>query len=90
MYRIGFPGWKIAARLGLPLSMRVHIHFDAEVASYWTTSPDLGGLIVTGQTLDELFKEVQLASPDLIALELGKPAPRTKTTFTPIDHFLPA
>lgn len=90
MYRIGFPGWKIAARLGVPLSLRVRIHFDPEVSSYWTSSPDLGSLIVTGQSLDELFKEVHLATPDLIELELGSPAKLGKTTFTPQDNFLVA
>lgn len=84
MYRIGFPGWKLAARLGVPLSMRVHIHHDADAGSYWTTSPDLGGLIVSGADLDELFSEVHLAAPDLIELELGRPAQVARTTFTPM------
>ncbi|MFM2075645.1 MAG: hypothetical protein RJB34_1950 [Pseudomonadota bacterium] len=90
MYRVGFLGWKITARFGIPLALRVHIHYDPEVSSYWTSSPDLGGLIVTGQTLDELYKEVHLATPDMIALELGKPAPLARTTFTPVDHFVTA
>lgn len=88
MYRVGFPGWKLAARFGVPLSMRVHIHYDPEVSSYWTTSPDLGGLIVTGSTLDELFSEVRLAAPDLIELEIGKAAPLPKATYTPVDNFM--
>lgn len=85
MYRIGFPGWKLAARIGVPLTVRVHIHHDPQASSYWTTSPDLGGLIVTGDTLEELFREVQLAAPDLIELELGRPAQLARTTFTPVD-----
>ena len=80
----------MAARCGVPLTLRVHIHFDADVGSYWTSSPDLGGLIVTGATLDELFKEVELAAPDLIELELGKPALLGRTTFTPVDRFVAA
>ena len=90
MYRIGWLGWKLAARCGFPLTLRVHIHFDPEVSSYWTSSPDLGGLIVTGATLDELFKEVELAAPDLIELELGRPAALARTTFTPVDRIVGA
>ena len=89
-YRVGLPGWKLAARMGVPVSIRVHIHFDPEVASYWTTSPDLGGLIVTGKSLDELYGEVKLAAPDLIELELGKPAPLARTTFMAVDDHLQA
>jgi predicted RNase H-like HicB family nuclease len=85
MYRIGLPGWKLAARIGMPLTLRVYIHHDPKAASYWTTSPDLGGLIVTGNTLDELFREVQLAAPDLIELELGRSAQLARTTFTPVN-----
>jgi predicted RNase H-like HicB family nuclease len=90
MYRIGLPGWKIAARLGIPLSMRVHIHRDPECSGYWTSSPDLRGLIVTGESIDDLFQEVKLAAPDLIELELGKPANIARTTFTPVDNMLAA
>ena len=28
MYRVGLPGWKLAARLNLPLSLRVDVHYD--------------------------------------------------------------
>lgn len=90
MYRVGFPGWKIAARLGIPMSLRVDIHHDDEVNIYWTTSPDLGSLIVEGKTLDDLWKEVQLAAPDLIELELGRPAPKTFTQFNMSDDLLHA
>lgn len=82
-YRVGLPLWRLAGRLGIPLSLRVYIHRDEESASYWTSSPDLGGLIVTGRTLDELVREVELAVPDLLGLELGRPAPQPRTTFVP-------
>lgn len=90
MYRVGLPGWKIAARMGVPLPVRVHIHHDPEAASYWTTSPDLGGLIVSASTLEELFAEVRTAAPDLIELELGRPANLAQTTFTQVDTLQPA
>ena len=70
-YRVGFPGWKVAARLGLPVRLRIYVKFDPEVKSYWTTSPDLPGLTVTGATLDELRSEVRLAAESLFDLELN-------------------
>lgn len=80
MYRVGFPGWKIAARLGVALVVRVQVHYDPEVKSYWTTSPDLPGLVVTGNTLDELLQEAKGGIDGLLEFELqGAPvhaAPR--------------
>jgi len=70
MYRVGLPGWKLAARLNIPLSLRVDVHYDPEVQSYWTTSPDLDGLIVTGHSIDELLKEAKIGMNDLIGLAL--------------------
>lgn len=70
MYRVGFPGWKLAARAGIPLQVRVNVHYDPEVKSYWTTSPDLDGLIVTGNTIDELLHEAKLGIDGLLELAL--------------------
>lgn len=76
MYRVGFPGWKLAARVGVKLSIRVNVHFDPEVKGYWTSSPDLDGLFVTGDTLDELWKEAHIAVPELLEFALGvRPVP---------------
>ena len=70
MYRVGFPGWKIVARFGAPMLVRVDVHYVAEAKSYWTSSPDLKGLVVTGDTLDELFREAKSGINDLMELEL--------------------
>ena len=71
MYRVGFPGWKIAARLGVPMQVRVEVHYDPEVKSYWTTSPDLDGLTVCADTLDELLREAKIGIDELIELSLN-------------------
>jgi predicted RNase H-like HicB family nuclease len=70
MYRVGLPGWKFAARLGVPVSLRVYVHYDAEVKSYWANSPDLDGLVVAGNTLDELQSEAVSACELLLSLHL--------------------
>jgi hypothetical protein len=75
MYRVGFPGWKLAARLGVPLGIRVDVRFDKESHSYWAVSPDLDGLSVSGLTLDELRNEVRGAAIGLLELAIdGQPA----------------
>lgn len=69
-YRVGLPGWRFLARRGVPLSMRVDIHFDPESKTYWANSPDLDGLVVEGQSFDELRSEVQSAT--ILLLELSE------------------
>jgi predicted RNase H-like HicB family nuclease len=71
MYRVGFPGWKIAARFGAQMYIRVNVHFDPEVKSYWTSSPDLTGLVVTGNSLDELIREAKAGIDTLMEIELN-------------------
>lgn len=70
-YRVGMPGWRTLARLGVDLYARVDVHFDADVKSYWAESPDLRGLVVSGNTLEELRAEVAAAGAVLLELELG-------------------
>ena len=85
MYRVGFPGWKIAARFGASIIVRVDVHYDPEVKSYWTSSPDLKGLVVTGNSLDELFREAKAGIDDLMEIELdGRPIDaKPRLSFSP-------
>lgn len=71
MYRVGFPGWKLAGRLGLPLRVRVNAHYDRESKTFWADSPDLDGLIVSGATLDELRVEAIGAAEVLLELAVN-------------------
>ncbi|MDR2925654.1 MAG: DUF1902 domain-containing protein [Azoarcus sp.] len=71
MYRIGLPGWKLLARMGVPMLVRVTVVRDDEAGSYWATSPDLDGLAVCGSTLDELGAEVTGACDVLLELALS-------------------
>lgn len=82
MYRVGFPGWKIAARLGCPTYLRVIVYRDDESDSFWAKSPDLDGMVVAGQNLDEVFREVRLASEVLMDM-----AGATKKARTPEPEF---
>lgn len=78
MYRVGFPGWKLAARVGLPLRVTVMAFKDEESNSYWAKSDDLDGLVVSGASLDELQREVMLAVPTLLQLAVLGSKPRAR------------
>ena len=39
-YRVGWPGWKLAARLGAPLYIRVSVIWDNEVRVFAAQSED--------------------------------------------------
>lgn len=78
MYRVGWPLWKVAARLDVPLLVRVHVHLDKESQSYWADSPDLDGLVVSGKDLDELHQEVVSATN--LLLQAAVDGSRTRDT----------
>ena len=67
MYRVGMPLWKVAARFGIPLKLRVHVHFDQESQTYWADSPDLDGLVVAGDNLPEVQREVLIAADEILS-----------------------
>lgn len=79
MYRVGFPGWKLAARVGIPVLVRIHAHYDAESKSYWADSPDLDGMVVAGGDLDELQQEAIAATGELLSLAMTSKSPHVQT-----------
>ena len=70
MYRVGLPGWKLAAKLGVPVRLRVNITQDLEANVYVAESPGLDGLIVEGHTLDDIKAEALAAAGTLLGMEL--------------------
>lgn len=77
MYRVGFPGWKIAARFNVPLLLRIVVIEDKEAGVFVATSPDLEGLVVEVPTMDQMFKEVYSCVEMLLAEQLKSP-PKTR------------
>lgn len=60
-YRVGFPGWKIAARLGLPLKVLVKVVYDRQTGYMTASSEDFlpqAGIVAEAKTWDELVREV--------------------------------
>lgn len=74
-YRIGFPFWKVAARIGIPLKLRVNVLFDEEAQVFVATSHDLPGLVAEARTIDELFAEVNGSIEDLLTEALHRRPP---------------
>lgn len=64
---MGFPGWRVAANLGLPIKVKVDVCHDKEAGVYFAVSDDIG-LSVEAESLDALVKEVHAALPELLGL----------------------
>lgn len=58
MYRVGNPFWRLFAKLGVPLVVRVEVLFDPQAHVYVATSPDLRGLVAEAKTKEELINAV--------------------------------
>jgi len=72
MYTVGWPLWKLLARLGVPLRFTLVVHFDVESKTFWANSPDIDGLVVSGEDLQEVQREAALAAELLLELQLHK------------------
>lgn len=70
MYTIGLPFWKQLARLGVSLKLRIDVIHDEEAGVFVATSEDLRGLICEASSIDELVKEVNIATRELLAAQL--------------------
>lgn len=77
MYRVGFPGWKLAARLGVPLLVKIEVMHDRQANVFIATSRDLPGLVVESKSMDTLFPEVYDCVNMLLESQL-KGIPRSK------------
>jgi len=77
MYRVGWPLWKWLARLRVPLRFTVTVHFDSESKTFWANSPDIAGLVVGGEDLEEIQREAILAAETLLELQLRQ-APKLR------------
>ncbi len=73
MYRVGMPFWKVAARLGVPMLVRVQVARDAEAGVFVATSPDLRGLVAEAKTSTELIRAVYDCTDLLLEAALNSP-----------------
>jgi 5'-3' exonuclease len=89
MYRVGFPGWKLAARFGVPLLVKIEVIRDAEAAVFVATSADLPGLVVEASDLDQLMPAVYGCVAMLLEAQLKHP-PKSKAVAAWDGEFCPA
>ena len=89
MYRVGFPGWKLAARFHIPLLFKVVVVRDPEAGVFVATSPDLAGLVVESASLEALLPEVY-DCVNMLLSELLKHQPRAKPVAAWDGDFCPA
>ncbi len=80
MYRVGFPFWKFAARIGVRMKLRIDVQKDEEAGVFFATSKDLPGLVVEAENLDELAEEIKAAASELLIEELQKPMVKDPVT----------
>ena len=80
MYRVGLPFWKLAARLGLPLLIRIQVMHDHEACVYIATSTDLPGLVAESSDLEQLMLAVHDCADMLIEHALHRPLKRSAKT----------
>lgn len=80
MYRIGYPFWKLLARQGFPMKLRVNVMRDEEAGVFVATSADLPGLVAEAETMDALVKEVFTVTDDLLTEYLHISTPSRPTT----------
>jgi len=79
MYRIGLPLWKQAARLGVPMKIRVNVLRDKEAGVFVATSDDLRGLVCEATTMDHLVVEVNQTIQELLKFHINGDAQRPVT-----------
>lgn len=68
-YRLGWPLGRVAARAGVPISIRINVIKDEEAGVYVGTSSDVQGLVVEAETLDQLIEESKDMIQSLLEVE---------------------
>ena len=87
-YRVGFPGWKLAARIGISLKVVVEVTFDNETGYFTALSSDFNpesGIAAEAKTWDELVKEVEIEINEAMEFIF-----KTKHEDDVIPYFVPA
>lgn len=74
-YPVGFIGWKLFARLGVPLRIRVYMMRDEEAGVFVATCDDFlpkFGITVESETWEGIHKELRIAVNEAVEFCFGK------------------
>lgn len=58
-YRVGMPLWKVIAKIGFKLRLRVVAKYDPDAKCYYVAFSDLKGLNTDGESLDSLRANIK-------------------------------
>lgn len=86
MYRVGWPGWKIAGRFGVPLLIRLEVLSDKDAHVYVVTSRDLPGMIAEvpfGSSVEEMHRHINDCALLLLEEQLSPKAHAKTVTAWP-------
>lgn len=72
-YPAGWPLWQSVGRRGFPILVSVKVTHDEEAGVYVAHDSNLRGLVAEGATMDQLIKNLDQATLDLLASYLHKP-----------------
>lgn len=70
IYRVGWPLWKLAYKLGCTLYYRYDIYQSSESNDYCAISPDIKGLNAEAKTLDEIKEAMEYGAQEIVKLDL--------------------
>ena len=87
VYPAGFWGWKIAARLGVPISIVYSFGYDKEAKVFYGHSVNLKGVLAEGKTRKALFNNIHAATQDILELELNGKSINFKPEFKEINAY---
>jgi len=73
MYPVGWPCWKLLAKAGISLVVKIEVVYDKEAGVYVATSPNLRGLVAEAKSKEELVGAVYDCVDLLMECELPAP-----------------
>lgn len=84
-YPAGWPFWQTIGRHGVAIRVRVEVFHDVEAGVYVAHKSNLPGLVAEGESLEELFQNVDDGAKDLLAsyLESEPVKPNMSFSFCP-------
>ena len=68
MYPLNWPLSMFLGSIGVPLLIKVEVLFDAYSNVYVATSPNVHGLVVEADSLDQVRAEVESVLPELLVM----------------------
>lgn len=88
IYRVGWPFWKLAYKLGFTLYYRYDVYRNHESNDYCAASPDIKGLNAEAKSLDEVCEAMEYGAQEIVKLDLfGIDEHQKEPTLRPFGKF---